>query len=225
MCAGAFFPNFILIIPLRLVIADDHSLVREGLKLLLKTQSDFDVVGEASRAEDACRLAQELHPDVIIMDVAMPGLGGAGATQRLRQICPGVKVLAFSGYEDELTVRQMMASGAKGYVVKRTAVDEIVHAVRAVAEGGTYLDSVAASKLVHPAIPQKRMGRLSEREHHVLRLIARGLNNKEVAHLLCVSSTTVETDKATISTKLGLVTRADMLDYALKQGWLKQEVC
>lgn len=213
---------------LQIVIADDHSVIREGLKTLFASQSDLEVVGEAERGEDACRLAAELKPDVLIMDVSMPGLGGAGATKRLKETCPGVKVLAFSAYEDEVYVRQLLAAGASGYILKRTAASEIARAVRVVADGGLYLDPFVARKVTVAPSPRGGGGEgvesLSDREKAVLRSTARGLTNKEMAELLSVSVKTIETYKARMGRKLGLSSRADMVRYALAQGWLKDDV-
>ena len=213
--------------PLKILIADDHAIIREGLKLLLEAQSDLSVVGEASRGEDACRLAEELRPDVIIMDVSMPGLGGAGATKRLQESCPDVRILALSAYEDEVYVRQLLTAGASGYVLKRTAAGEIARAVRVVASGGIYLDPFVAGKVASSPTKGRSGARggeaLSEREREVLRFTARGFTNKEIANLLGVSIKTVETYKARLGRKLDLHSRADTVRYALSQGWLQDE--
>jgi DNA-binding NarL/FixJ family response regulator len=213
---------------LRILIADDHSVIREGLKTLFESQSDLVVVGEAERGEEACRLAVELHPDVLIMDVSMPGLGGAKATKRLKETCPGVKVVAFSAYEDEVYVRQLLAAGASGYILKRTAAGEIARAVRVVAQGGLYLDPFVARKVMAAPLPSSGVGKgmesLSDREEAVLRFTARGLTNKEMAELLGVSIKTIETYKARMGRKVGLTSRADMVRYALAQGWLQEDV-
>lgn len=212
---------------LQILIADDHTVIREGLKVLLDAHPDLRVIGEAARGEEACRLAVELQPDVIIMDVSMPGLGGAGATKRLKELCPAVKVLALSAFEDEVYVRQLLSAGASGYVLKRTAAGEIARAVRVVAEGGLYLDPFVAGKVASsPAKGQSAAGSaesLSEREREVLRFIARGFTNKEVANLLGVSIKTVETYKTRLNRKLNLHSRADAVRYALAQGWLQDE--
>lgn len=211
---------------LQIVIADDHSVIREGLKTLFAAQSDLEVVGEAERGEDACRLALELRPDVLIMDVSMPGLGGAKATKRVKETCPSVKVLAFSAYEDEVYVRQLLAAGAAGYILKRTAASEIARAVRFVAEGGLYLDPFVARRVTTAPLPSgegEGEESLSDREETVLRFTARGLTNKEMAELLSVSVKTVETYKARMARKLGLTSRADMVRYALAQGWLQDD--
>ncbi len=212
---------------LQILIADDHTVIREGLKVLLDAQPDLRVVGEAARGEEACKLAVELQPDVIIMDVSMPGLGGAGATKRLKELCPDIKVLALSAFEDEVYVRQLLSSGASGYVLKRTAAGEIARAIRVVADGGLYLDPFVAGKVAaSPAKGQSSAGSaesLSDREREVLRFIARGFTNKEVANLLGVSIKTVETYKTRLNRKLNLHSRADAVRYALAQGWLQDE--
>lgn len=212
---------------LQILIADDHTVIREGLKVLLDAQPDLRVIGEAARGEEACKLAVELQPDVIIMDVSMPGLGGAGATKRLKELCPSIKVLALSAFEDEVYVRQLLSSGASGYVLKRTAAGEIARAIRVVADGGLYLDPFVAGKVASsPAKGQSSAGgaeSLSDREREVLRFIARGFTNKEVANLLGVSIKTVETYKTRLNRKLNLHSRADAVRYALAQGWLQDE--
>jgi len=212
---------------LQILIADDHTVIREGLKVLLEAQSDLRVVGEAARGEEACRLAVELRPDVIIMDVSMPGLGGAGATKRLKELAPECKVLALSAFEDEVYVRQLLSAGAAGYVLKRTAAGEIARAIRVVAAGGLYLDPFVAGKVTStPSKSQSGTGSaesLSDREREVLRFIARGFTNKEVANLLGVSIKTVETYKMRLNRKLNLHSRADAVRYALAQGWLQDE--
>lgn len=212
---------------LQILIADDHAVIREGLKLLLNAQSDLQVVGEASRGEDVCALAEKLHPDVVIMDVSMPGIGGAGATKRLKSLCPKAKILALSAYEDEVYVRQLLSSGAAGYVLKRTAAGEIARAVRVVAEGGTYLDPFVAGKIaVSPTKTSEGTSgeeSLSERERDVLRFTARGFTNKEMANLMGLSVKTIETYKTRLGRKLHLYSRAEMVRYALAQGWLQDE--
>jgi DNA-binding NarL/FixJ family response regulator len=210
--------------PLTIVIADDHAMLREGLKLLLNAYEDLQVVGEAERGEEACVLAQALQPDVLIMDVSMPGLGGAASTKRLKQLCPDTRVLAFSAYEDEVYVRQLLAAGASGYVLKRTASGELARAVRVVADGGIYLDPFVAGRVarVAPGDQPDEAGVecLSPREKEVLRFTARGFTNKEIGNLLGVSVKTVETHKARMGQKLNLNSRAEIVRFALALGWL-----
>jgi DNA-binding NarL/FixJ family response regulator len=208
----------------RLFVADDHVVVREGLKNLIAAQLDMEVVGEAENGEDAVARAPELRPDVVVLDISMPGMNGAEATRRLRQACPDLRVLILTVHEDQSFLRQLLAAGAAGYVLKRAAADELVHAVRAVAAGGTYLDPAIAAKVVGRFIDGSHASPfradLSERESDVLRLIAQGYSNKEIAAQLSVSVKTVETYRARSMEKLGLESRVDIVRYAVGRGWL-----
>lgn len=214
---------------LRVVLADDHEVVREGLKALINSQLDMTVVGEAADGEAAVRVACTLVPDVLVMDLSMPVLSGAEATLRVRGECPGVKVLALTVHEERAYLSQLLRAGASGYILKRAAAAELVRAVRAVAEGVVYVDPAMTGSLVegyldgldvsrHPA-----RGPLSDRERDVLMRIARGFSNKEIAAELELSVKTVETYKARVSEKLGLRSRVDIVRYAASQGWLDTE--
>jgi DNA-binding NarL/FixJ family response regulator len=212
---------------LRVFLADDHAVVREGLKALVNAQPGMEVSGEAADGRSACRLIQELQPDLVVMDVSMPEMNGAQATAQLRNECPHVKVLALTVHEDKGYLRQLLEAGASGYVLKRAAAQELIHAIRTVAAGGIYLDPAVAGKVVgnfvrHP--PGKGLppgAELSERETEVLRLIAAGHSNKEIAGRLALSVKTVETYKARSMEKVGLHSRADVVRYALQLGWLQ----
>jgi DNA-binding NarL/FixJ family response regulator len=215
---------------LRVVLADDHAVVREGLKSLIDAEHGMTVVGEAADGLAACERVLELRPDVVVMDVSMPGVGGAQATERIRRECPGVKVLALTVHEHKGYLRQLLAAGAAGYVLKRAAAEELVRAIRAVAAGGVYLDPALAGKVVRGFVRQSPAGdttasggELSDREVEVVRLTAAGHSNKEVAARLDLSVKTVETYKARAVEKLGLETRADLVRYALQRGWLQSE--
>ncbi len=211
---------------LKIVLADDHAVVREGLKALVNSQPDMRVVGEAEDGETAWRMATKLHPDVLVMDLSMPVLGGAEATLRVKRDCPKVKVLALTVHEERLYLTQLLRAGASGYVLKRAAPAELVRAVRAVAAGGTYIDPSLASTLVEgylvgeEAAEQPAHDVLSERERQVLVGIARGFSNKELAAEYGLSVKTVETYKTRVAEKLGLRSRVDIVRYAAKQGWL-----
>jgi DNA-binding NarL/FixJ family response regulator len=210
---------------IRVLIADDHAIIREGLTLLLNSQPDLQVVGEAENGIETFRLSEDLHPDVVVMDVSMPGLGGAQTTRRLKEMQPDVRVLALSAHEDEVYVRQLLTVGAAGYVLKRTAADELVKAIRAVANGGTYLDPFVAGKVMSGYInrdsAEKDSSKLSRRETDVLQMMAHGHTNKEIAEQLCVSVKTVETYKSRFCEKLQLKSRADIVRYAISQGWIQ----
>jgi DNA-binding NarL/FixJ family response regulator len=211
---------------LRVVLADDHAVVREGLKALVNAQPDMRVVGEAADGEAAWRAAKELVPDVLVIDLSMPVMGGADATARVRRDCPSVKVLALTVHEEQLYLTQLLRAGASGYVLKRAAAAELVRAVRSVASGGTYVDPSLTATLVagyldaERAAEQPEHAALSDREREVLLRIARGFSNKEIAAELGLSVKTVETYKARMAEKLGLRTRVDIVRYAAQRGWL-----
>ena len=212
---------------LRVFLADDHPIVRGGLKGLIDAQPDMEVVGEAADGTAAVRDAPALRPDVAVMDVSMPGLGGAEATERLRRECPAVRVLALTAHEDRGYLQLLLKAGASGYVLKRAAADDLVRAIRAVAAGETYIDPAVAGQLVSTATRQAAAGApqvgadLSDREDEVLRLIVQGHPIKAIAARLEVAVRTVETYKARGMEKLGLKTRADLVRYAVQRGWLK----
>jgi DNA-binding NarL/FixJ family response regulator len=211
---------------IRVVLADDHPVVREGLRLLVDAQPDMRVVGEAADGEAAWRAAKALAPDVLVMDLSMPVLGGAQATERVRRDCPNVKVLALTVHEERDYLTQLLRAGASGYVLKRAAAAELVRAVRTVACGGTYIDPTLAGSLVEGYLDAQATSErgpddtLSDREREVLIRIAQGFSNKEIAAELELSVKTVETYKGRVSEKLGLRTRVDIVRYAARQGWL-----
>jgi DNA-binding NarL/FixJ family response regulator len=211
---------------IRVVLADDHAVVREGLKSLINAQHDMAVVGEAADGEGAWRTSVELKPDVLVIDLSMPGIGGAQSTERVRRDCPAVKVLALTVHEERLYLTQLLRAGASGYVLKRAAAADLVRAVRIVAGGGTYIDPAVAGTLVEgyldagaatPTIPHDP---LSDREREVLICIAQGYSNKEIARSFGLSVKTIETYKARVAEKLGLRTRVEIVRYASSQGWL-----
>ena len=211
---------------IRVVVADDHPVVRDGLRLLIDGQPDMQVVGEAADGEAAWHAAAQLSPDVLIIDLSMPLLGGAEATARVRRDCPQVKVLALTVHEERPYLTELLRAGASGYVLKRAASAELVRAVRTVATGGTYIDPSLAGSVVEGYLdaqddPERDAEvSLSERELDVIVRIARGFSNKEVAAQLDLSVKTVETYKARVAEKLGLRTRVDIVRYAARRGWL-----
>jgi DNA-binding NarL/FixJ family response regulator len=213
---------------LRILLADDHAVVREGLKALVNAQPDMEVIGEAADGAEAVARARALRPDVLVLDVSMPELTGARATAALKAERPEVKVLALTVHHDTSYLRSLLEAGAVGYILKRAAADELVSAIRTVAAGGTYLDPTLAGKVVgsfvrtgRRALPHRPKVALSDREEQVLRLIARGLSNKEIAARLAVGIKSVESYKARASQKLGFSGRADITTYALQKGWLE----
>jgi DNA-binding NarL/FixJ family response regulator len=182
---------------LRILLADDHHMVRAGLRSLIDVQADMEVVGEAADGEAACRLAEELEPDVAVLDVSMPILGGAKAAERITRDRPATKVVALTVHEDRGYLQHLLQAGATGYVLKRAVADDLIHAIRTVARGGTYLDPSLAGKVVEGLAGRPaRVGELSDREEEVLKLIARGFTNREIATRLEISAKTVETHKA-----------------------------
>ena len=213
---------------LRILLADDHAMMREGLRSLVNAQADMEVVGEAGDGRAALLKARELQPDVVVMDISMPELNGIQATERLKGCCRKAKVLALTAYDDGGYLRQLLEAGASGYVLKRAAAEELVKAIRVVAAGGVYLDPALAGRVVSGYIGRKRLRgeaqntELSEREEEVMRLVAWGYTNKEVAAYLNISVKTVETHKTNLMEKLDLKGRADIVRYALRQGWLRE---
>jgi DNA-binding NarL/FixJ family response regulator len=214
--------------PIRVVIADDHAIVREGLRSLVEAQPGFDVVGEAADGQQAWQCACDLTPDVLVLDLSMPGVGGAEAAERIARECPSVRVLALTMHEERGYVSRLLRAGAAGYLLKRTASSELVRAIRTVAAGGTYVDPSLAGALLADTSHRSsrggdgasRLGDLTARETEVLRLVARGHSNKEIGAALEISVKTVETHKANAMTKLGLRTRAAVVRFAMDEGWL-----
>lgn len=210
----------------RVFLADDHPVVREGLKALLASEAGIHVVGEAADGFAACERIIETTPDVAVLDISMPGLTGTKVTERLRRECPKTCVLALTVHEDAGYLRQLLAAGARGYVLKRSAPDSLVHAIWVVATGGVYLDPVLAAKLVAPcgrtgAEPRLAEVELSEREKEVVCQTAAGFANKEIAAKLDLSVKTVETYRARAMEKLGLRGRPELVRHALLSGWLQ----
>lgn len=211
---------------LRILLADDHEAVREGLKAILNAQVDMEIVGEVADGRAAVDEAIRLSPDLVVMDVSMPVLNGLKATEHIGQCCPRVRVLALTRHADGGFVQQLLRAGVSGYVLKQSRTAELLHAIRAVAGGGTYLDpSVAGSAVGRMRPQQTRHGigarDISAREEEVLKLVAWGYSNKEIATRLELSVKTVETHKANVSHKLMLNSRIDIVRYALLQGWLR----
>lgn len=215
----------------RIVVADDHAIVRDGLRALIQAQPGLSVVGEAANADEAVERARDLNPDVLVLDLSMPGTRAAEATGWILADCPSVRVLALTMHEERGYVSQVLRAGASGYMLKRTAASELLRAIRTVAEGGTYLDGTLAAPLFRAMRPRSSprssrgggtaMVDLTGREVEVFHLVARGHTNKEIARTLEISVKTVETHKANAMSKLGLSSRAALVQYALDAGWLR----
>jgi two-component system response regulator NreC len=212
---------------LQIFLVDDHAMVREGLKSLVNEQPDMQVVGEANNGKCAVEKLKACHADIVVMDISMPKLNGAKATELLILECPEVKVLALTAYEDRSYLRRLLQAGASGFLLKRAAAAELINALRTIAAGGVYIDPTMMGTVVNDLARQpfsketSRQHSLSEREAEVLRLIAWGHSNKEISAQLEISVKTVETYKARLMEKLDLHSRTDIVRYALQQGWLQ----
>jgi DNA-binding NarL/FixJ family response regulator len=210
----------------RVLVCDDHALVRSGLKRLLESEPSFDVVGEAADAEEAVAGVAELHPDVLLLDVVMPGRSGIEALADLRAAAPDTRVLILSMQDDPSYVRQAFAAGADGYLVKEAADSDLVQAIHDVAGGHRYVHPSLGARLAAldaDAHERAESDPLSEREHEVLRLLALGHTNQEIAKLLFISVRTAESHRARIMQKLRLSSRAELVRYALASGALEIE--
>ena len=211
---------------IRVLIVDDHAVVRSGLRLLLDAEEDIEPVGEAGNARDAVFQARALKPDVILLDIVMPEQTGLDALPQLMHENPGAKVLVLSMQDEPRYVREAFAAGASGYVLKEAADTEVVAAVREVAAGGRYVNPELGARLVAAdaeAAQRAEEDPLSDREREVLRLLALGHTNQEIAKQLYISVRTAETHRAHIMQKLRLQTRADLVAYALERGVLEAE--
>lgn len=208
------------------LLVDDHPVARAGMKALLAAERDIHVVAEADDGLKAISLTAKHAPDVVVMDLALPHLGGVEASKQILQASPSSRVLAFSAHEDPAVARSLLAAGASGYFFKRSAGDELVRAVRVVAAGGTYVDAGLVDQLIGKterwrSLANMQLASLSEREAEVLRLIARGHPSREMALALGLSPRTLETYKARAMSKLNLHTRAELIRYAVRCGWLR----
>jgi DNA-binding NarL/FixJ family response regulator len=213
-------------VSIRVLIVDDHAVVRSGLRLLLAAEADIEPVAEAASAKDAVFQARAAKPDVILMDVVMPDGSGIDVIPQLLHEHPKVKVLLLSMQDDPQYVRQAFANGASGYVLKEAADSEVVGAVRQVARGECYVHPSLGARLVAADAAERRRAQedpLSDREREVLRLLALGHTNQEIAKLLFISVRTAETHRAHIMQKLGLQTRAELVRYALAAGLLDDD--
>ena len=207
-------------------LADDHAILREGLKSLIDSQTDMHCVGEASDGQAAITGAQRLSPDVVVLDVSMPKVNGLQATEQIVQRCPKSKVLSLTRHSENSYVQQLLKAGASGYVLKQSPSAILLAAIRTVAAGQNYLDPAVTAKVVggYVAKGAARGGTLlsqpSERENEVLRLIALGYSNKEIAARMSLSIKTIEVHKANAMRKLNMRGRIDIVKFAVLQGWL-----
>ncbi len=211
---------------IRAVVVDDHAVVRSGIKLLLEREDDLEVVGEAGNGKDAIFAVRALKPDVILLDVVMPGESGIDVLPSLLKESPQTKVLVLSMQDDPSYVREAFAAGASGYVLKEAADEEVVAAVREIANGGRYVHPALGARMVTAEAEARAAAEadpLSEREREVLRLLALGHTNQEIAKMLYISVRTAETHRAHIMQKLRISTRAELVRYALAQGLLEPD--
>ncbi len=211
---------------IRAVVVDDHAVVRTGIKLLLEREDDIEIVGEAGNARDAVFRARALKPDVILLDVVMPGTSGIEVLPQLLEESPETKVLVLSMQDDPSYVREAFAAGAAGYVLKEAADEEVVAAVREIAGGGSYVHPALGARMVAADAEARAAAEadpLSDREREVLRLLALGHTNQEIAKMLYISVRTAETHRAHIMQKLRLSTRAELVRHALSHGLLEEE--
>lgn len=213
---------------IRVLIADDHAIVRDGVRALLGLSEDITVVGEAANGQEAVELARRLAPDVILMDIAMPGLGGLEATVQIRKENPQVKILVLTQYEDREYIRRFLKAGVSGYVLKKAAGAELTSAIRAVSRGGLVLDPEVAREAMREQAEPAAHGRavdpydsLTDREKQVLKLVAEGHSNKEVAELLDISVKTAMSHREHIMQKLDLHSRTDLIKFALQKGVIR----
>ena len=214
---------------IRVILADDHGVVRDGLKMLINAQADLEVVGEASDGEQALEMILRLKPDVAILDISMPVMNGLEVIARMNATETTTRVLALTANEDRAYMQQLLKMGTGGYLLKRSAADELNQAIRTVAAGRRYIDPLVISDLVQDLSIEK-LGEsipppvvLSDREEEVIKYIAQGFANKEIAAKLDISVKTVETYKSRSMLKLGLRGRSDIVRYAIGRGWLRDE--
>ncbi len=212
---------------LRILIAEDHQTVREGVKLLVNSQPDMEVIGEAGNGDEAVSKTAEMAPDLLLMDISMPSLNGLLATKRLRAAIPKLKILILTRHTDDGYLQQLLGAGANGYVLKQSAPTELITAIRTIAAGNAYLDPSLTRKVMGGYVSRtsslrgETKGELSDRESEVLRLIAFGYSNKEIGGKLDLSVKTIEAHKANAMRKLGITSRIDIVKYAILQNWLQ----
>jgi len=213
----------------RITLADDHPVVLAGLRNLIREAADFELVGEAATGLAALKMIREVKPDVAVVDVSMPELNGIVLSRRLATECPSVRVLLLTLHEDRAYLKQALEAGVRGYVLKRSAAENLIHAIRAVLVGGLYVDTAIADRMfdrgpmrASRSVNAGAAGELTDRETEVLKFVALGFTTKEIARKFDVSTKSIETFKARGAAKLDLRTRADIVRYASAQGWLDE---
>lgn len=218
--AAANIPNTI-----RVLVVDDHAILRDGIRSLLERQPGFLVVGEASNGQEALAQVEALAPDIVLMDLAMPGMDGLEATRRLRQLHPDIRVLILTQHDNREYIAPALQAGAVGYVLKRSGGREVVNAIYQVYENGAFVEPEVAQKLVHTILPSNGLSEpaphLTERELQVLRLVVEGLSNKEIARMLVISPKTASVHRTNIMSKLGVRNSADLVRYVMQHHLLE----
>ncbi len=215
---------------IRIIVADDHQIVRQGLRILLEAEPDMEVLGEADNGRKVLKMAQELLPDVIIMDLSMPELNGIEATRQILAEAPGVRIIALSMHSDSLFVLNMIRAGASGYLLKDCALEELVKAIRTVVNQKTYLSPGVSDIVIRDFVTgwqttsSSAFSVLSAREREVLQLMAEGRTTNQIADGLCVSVKTVEAHRKQVMNKLGIHSVAELTKYAIRQGLTSLEV-
>ena len=212
---------------IRILIADDHAFVREGTRRILEQEPDLEVVAEAADGEEAVKLSYDLNPDVALLDVAMPRVDGIEATRRIKAMCPAVAILVLSAYDDDQFIFGLLEAGAAGYLLKNVRGQEIVDAIRAVHAGESVLHPSVARKVLNRFAgvsgkqrEKRSLDLLTEREMEVLRMVTKGLSNKDIADGLCLSVRTIQGHLANIFNKLRVSSRTEAVVHALKEGWV-----
>ena len=210
----------------RVLLVEDHVVVRQGIKALLADEPDIEVVGEADNGREALRYVAELHPDVVLMDISMPGLNGIEATRQIRQNYPEVKVVILSMYANEEYVFQLLRADASGYVLKQSDSSEVLTAIRAALSGGSFLSPPISRAVIDDYVRRAEargqtdeLDLLTSREREVLQLLAEGLSNRKIAEQLSISVKTVETHRSNMMNKLGVDNKTELIKYALRKGW------
>jgi DNA-binding NarL/FixJ family response regulator len=210
-----------------ILIADDHALVREGIRALLSLQDDLEILDEAANGKEAVEKAERLKPDIILMDIAMPGLGGLEATIEIKKTNPDTKILVLSQYDDQEYVRRLLKAGVSGYILKQSVGKDLISAIRAVAKGEFYLYPTITSGVVAGFLGKDAPAedspyeQLTDREKQVLKVIGEGHNHKEIANLLNISVKTVIAHQTNISEKLNIHSRAGLMKFAIQRGLVK----